>query len=364
MLPIRSIGVLGLALLSALQLVSVVALVERSEAEHSGPLVMNTVDSALAHYRPQTHVSGRFRVQGSEAMYPLLTRLSLEFQRRQPKVVIDVRGGGSGKAIAEFLQPPLNKVGKVMWPEDRAVSFKMVASSRELFDNELNEFVAQHGHEPTVVPVAVDAVALYVHKDNPLAGLTIDQADAIFSTTRNRGYSAAITRWGQLGVDNEWEQAPIQLYGRDHKSGTRAFFQEHVLAGGEFRVGSHDNPGAASVILDVSRDYFGIGYSGLGLHASFVRVVPLAEAPGMPFVTPSSTTVADQTYPLRRVLYLYMNKLPQSPLPAAAQEFLAFILSYEGQEAVVKAGFFPLPLDRATKSPIALELSRAATTVR
>ena len=364
MLPIRSIGVLGLALLSALQLVSVVVLVERSEAEHSGPFVVNTVDSTLAHYRPQTHVSGRFKIQGSEIMSPLLTRLSMEFQRRQPKVAIEVQGGGSGKAIAEFLQPPLNKVGKVMWPEDRAASFRMVASSRELFDNEVNEFVAQHGHEPTVVPVAVDAVALYVYKDNPLAGLTIDQADAIFSTTRNRGYTTAITRWGQLGLDGEWEQAPVQLYGRDHKSGTRAFFQEHVLAGGEFRVGSHDNPGAASVILDVSRDVFGIGYSGLGLHASSVRVVPLAEASGMPFVTPSIRTVADQSYPLRRVLYLYVDMSPQSPLPAAVQEFLTFIMSHEGQEAVVKAGFFPLPLDQATKSPIALELSRAATTVR
>ncbi len=364
MLQFRRLGVPGLALLSALQLVSLVALVERSEAENSGPLVVNTVDPTLTHYHPQAHVSGSFKIQGSEMMFPLLTRLSMEFQRRQPKVAIDVRGGGSGTAIAEFLQPPLNKVGKVMWPEDRAVSFKMVASSRELFDNEVNEFVAQHGYEPTVVPVAVDAVALYVHKENPVAGLTIDQADAIFSTTRNRGYTAAIAQWGQLGLDGKWEQAPIQLYGRDHKSGTRAFFQEHVLAGGEFRVGSHDNPGAASVILDVSRDFFGIGYSGLGLHASSVRVVPLAEAPGMPFVTPSSTTVADQTYPLRRVLYLYINKLPQVPLPAAAQEFLAFIMSYEGQEAVLKAGFFPLSSERAAKSPIALELSQSVTAVR
>lgn len=296
-------------------------------------------------------------------MYPLLTRLSMEFQRRQPKVVIDVRGGGSTKAIAEFLEPPLSKTGKVTLQEERAGSFKMVASSRELFDAEVKEFVAQHGYEPTVVPVAVDAVGLYVHKDNPLPGLTIDQADAIYSTTRNRGYNTAITQWGQLGLTDEWEKAPVQLYGRDQKSGTRAFFQEHVLFDGEFQPGLHENPGAVSVILDVSRDSLGIGYSGLGLQASSVRVVPLAEAPGMSFVAPSSTTVADQTYPLRRVLYLYVNKLPQSPLPAAAQEFLAFIMSYEGQEAVVKAGFFPLPPDRATKSPLALELSRAATAV-
>lgn len=364
MSPFSKTFVLGLALFSAFQLVSFVSVVKRSAAEQSGPLAAKTVDSTLARYHPQAHVSGRFKIQGSEGMYPLLTRLSLEFQRRQPKVAIDVRGGGSTKAIAEFLEPPLSKTGKVMLLEERASSFKMVASSRELFDAEVKEFVAQHGYEPMVVPVAVDAVGLYVHKDNPLPGLTIDQADAIFSTTRNRGYTTSIIQWGQLGLTDEWEKAPIQLYGRDQKSGTRAFFQEHVLSDGEFRPGLHENPGAASVILDVSRDSLGIGYSGLGLQASSVRVVPLAEAPGMPFVTPSSTTVADQTYPLRRVLYLYVNKLPQSPLPAAAQEFLAFIMSYEGQEAVVKAGFFPLPPDRPVKSPIALELSPAATTVR
>lgn len=137
---------------------------------------------------------------------------------------------------------------------------------------------------------------------------------------------------------------------------------QHVLASGDFRPGLHDNPGAASIILDVSRDSLGIGYSGLGLYASSVKVLPLAEAPGMPFVMPSFTTVADQTYPLRRVMYLFIDQSPRVPMPAAAQEFLAFILSYEGQEAVVKAGFFPLP--PATKSAVALELSPAATTVR
>lgn len=356
-----SASVLGLALFSAVQLVSAVT---QSAAELSGPLTATTVDSTLARYNPQTHVSGRFKIQGSEIMLPLLTRLSMEFQRRQPKVAIDVRGGGSTKAIAELLQPPLDKIGTVMWPEDRAASFKMMASSRELSETEVNEFVAQHGYGPTIVPVAVDAVALYVHKDNPLPGLTLDQVDAIFSTTRNRGYSSVISQWGQLGLADEWEKAPIQLYGRDHKSGTRAFFQEHVLAGGEFLAGLRENPGAASVILDLSRDAFGIGYSGLGLQASTVKIVPLAERLDMPYVTPSLATVTDQTYPLRRVLYLYLEQSPQSPLPAAAQEFLAFLMSHEGRETVFKSGFFPLPPDRATKTPTVLNLAPPTTTIR
>lgn len=359
----RRTSALGIVLFSLLQ---VVCTVDQSSAEISGPLAAASADSTLARYNPQAQVSGTFKIQGSETMYPLLTRLSMEFQRRQPKVAIDVRGGGSTKAIAEFLQPPLSKTGNVMILEERASSFQLIATSRELFDGEVKEFVAQHGYEPTAVPVAVDAVALYVHKDNPLSGLTLDQVDAMFSTTRNRGYKTPIKLWGELGLTDGWEKAPIQLYGRDRKSGTRAFFQEHCLAGGEFMPGLHEDPGAASVILDLSRDQLGIGYSGLGLQASTVRVVPLAEAAGMPFVTPSSSTVADQTYPLRRVLHLYVDKSPKTPLPAAAQEFLAFVMSYEGQEAVMKAGFFPLPPKQASKSAVVLGLSvlPKPTTVR
>ncbi len=338
--------------------------VGEAPAEIAGPLAAVGSDSSLAHYNPQSQIVGTFKIQGSETMYPLMSRLTMEFQRRQPKVAIDVKGGGSTKAVAEFLQPPLSKTGKVMLQEERAGSFKMIATSRELFDAEVKEFVEQHGYEPTAVPVAVDAVALYVHKDNPVTGLTLDQVDAMFSTSRNRGHKTAITQWGQLGLTDGWEKAPIQLYGRDRKSGTRAFFQDHGLAGGEFMPGLHEEPGAASVILNLGRDQLGIGYSGLGLQSSTVRLVPLAEAAGMPFVTPAASTVADQTYPLRRVLYLYIDKAPNAPVPAAAQEFLKFIMTQEGQEAVSKAGFFPLPAGEAAKSAVAVGLSSPVPTIR
>jgi phosphate transport system substrate-binding protein len=214
------------------------------------------------------------------------------------------------------------------------------------------------------VPVAVDAVALYVHKDNPLKGVTLDEVDAMFSTTRNRGYKTPITQWGQLGLTDGWEKAKIELYGRDRKSGTRAFFQEHSLAGGEFMPGVHDEPGAASVILDLSRNQTGIGYSGFGLQSSNVRILPLAEAPGMPFVTPSATTIANQSYPLRRVLYLYLDKNPNKPLPDVVKEFLTFIMSQEGQEAVIKAGFFPLPAGQVPKNVLAAGTAPHSTSVR
>jgi len=350
--------------LGLISVILVTGIAGHGAAEQGGPFAAVSPDNDLARYSPQTQATGSLKIQGSETMYPLLSRLSLEFQRRQPNVRVEVRGGGSTKAIEEFLQPPLSKTGKVMLLEERSKHFGLTATSRELFDSEIKEFVSQHGYEPLAVPVAVDAVAVYVHKDNPLTGLTLEQVDAMFSTTRLRGFKTAITRWGQLGLTDGWKDSAIQLYGRDRKSGTRAFFQEHCLAGGEFVPTLHENPGAASVILSLGRDQLGVGYSGLGLESSMVRTVPLAETADMPFVTPTSATVADQTYPLRRVLYLYVDKSPKSSLPPAAQEFLTFLMSQDGQQAVIKAGFFPLPVQQVNKSAVALEVSPGAAQLR
>lgn len=329
---------LGCALLSAFHLY----FVERSSAEHNDPFATGSVTSTLAHYSPKKHVSGAFKVQSSEALYPLLTRLSIDFQRFQPKVSIDVKKGNA-KAVAEFLQPPLNKTGKIMMVDDRSASFQLLATTHQLSDAETNEFAAQHGYEPTAVPVAVDAVALYVHKDNPLPGLTLDQVDAIFSSTRKRGAKTAVSQWGQLGLADSWRDLPIQLYGRERQSEARAFVKEYGLAGGEFKSEIHEDHGAASVVFDASRDSMGIGYSGLGLQTPNVRVVPIAEKEGMPFVLPTQETVADQTYPLRHTLYLYFDKSPKMSLPESVQEFLTFIMSQEGEETLMRAGLFPLP---------------------
>ena len=354
----------GLTILSvALFATGMVSQPAETRAEQLGAVASLNADANLPHYNPQPKVAGNFKVQGSDTMYPLLTRIAMELQRRNPKISFDIRGGGSTEAIAKFLEPPHSKVGKVVIFDERSFP-PLVSSSRELFDAEIKEFEAQHGYEPLAVPVAVDAVALYVHKDNPLKGVTLDEVDAMFSTTRNRGHKAAITQWGQLGLTGGWETAKIELYGRDRKSGTRAFFQEHSLAGGEFMPGVRDEPGAASVILDLSRNPTGIGYSGFGLQGSNVRILPLAEASGMPFVTPSATTITDQTYPLRRVLYLYLDKDPKSPLPDVVKEFLTFIMSQEGQEAVIKAGFFPLPASQVTKNVLASGTTQNSTPIR
>jgi phosphate transport system substrate-binding protein len=332
--------------------------ISSAHAEQSGPFAGVTVDPALERYSATTQVSGGFRVHGSDTMHALMRRLVVDFQTRQPKVAIDLRSGGSTKGITEFIEAP--QPGRIVVAEERAKQALLVSSSRELIDAEVKKFASQRGYEPLAIPIAVDAVALYVHKDNPLKGLTLDQVDAIFSTARHRGHKQDLATWGDLGLSNGWEKAPIQLYGRDRKSGTRAFFQEHVLAGGDFKPSLKEEPGAASVILALSRDQLGIGYSGIGLQASSVRIVPLTEIDGMPLITPSASTVADQTYPLRRLLYLYVDKAPGASLSPAVQEFLTFVKSREGQEAVVRAGFYPLPMDQVAHISVALGSSPAS----
>ena len=318
-------------------------------SEQAGPLSAVMPDARLASYSPGAQVVGTLKIHGSDTMYPLLTRLSTEFRRRQPLVSIDVKGGGSAKALADFLRISASEKAK----EEKAGQTFVVSSSRELIPSEIRQFSTGHGHDPVGIPVAVDAVAIYVHRDNPIEGLTLDQVDAIFSLSRNRGYPVEVGSWGQLGLSVGWQNAPIRTFGRDRRSGTRTFFQEHVLAGGEFKSSMQEEPGAASVTLALSQSPLGIAFNGLGLHSSMVRIVPLTEKKDTSFVAPSDATIADQTYPLRRVLYLYFDTSSVASLNPVAKEFVSFIASREGQEAVIRAGFFPLPMTQ-------IELTTAA----
>jgi phosphate transport system substrate-binding protein len=217
-----------------------------------------------------------------------------------------------------------------------------MASSRKLSSHEVATFTSRFGYAPMEIPIAREAVAVYVHRDNPIVGLTLDQVDAIFSETCRRTGGPAITQWDQLGLPEAWKGAAIHLLGRDDRSGTRAFFKEEVLLNGEFRSTLKEAPGSASLILDVGKDPLTIGYSGIGFHSSLVRSVPLAVSSGYPFVSPDAVTAADGTYPLTRLLYLYVNKRPGDDLSPALLEFLRFANSREGQEAIVRAGVYSL----------------------
>ena len=203
-------------------------------------------------------------------------------------------------------------------------------------------FEKKYGYKPTGVRVAVDTIAVWVHKDNPIKGLTLEQVDAIFSKTRRGGHKEDIRTWGQLGLTGKWANKPISLYGRNSVSGTYGFFKEHVLKNGDYKNEVKEQPGSAAVVQGVTVDKYAIGYCGIGYKTAGVRAVPLASKDGSPYVLANAPNAYSGRYPISRFLYVYINRAPGKPLDPLVREFMLMVMSKEGQAAVVKDGFFPL----------------------
>jgi len=287
------------------------------------------VDPALPKYEKTGGVSGTLNSIGSDTMNNLMTLWAEGFRKFYPNVKIQVEGKGSSTAPPALI----------------AQTAQIGPMSRPMKDSERDQFEARFGYKPTEISVAVDALAVYVHKDNPISALSLPQVDAIFSKTRRLGYPKDIKTWGDLGLQGPWANRRISLYGRNSASGTYGFFKEHVLANGDFKDEVKEQPGSASVVQGVSADPAGIGYSGIGYRTSGVKAIALANKEGEPGVEPTPENVYAGSYPLARPLLVYVNKAPGQPLPPLVREFLAFILSREGQEIVVKDGYLPLPAD-------------------
>jgi phosphate transport system substrate-binding protein len=266
-------------------------------------------------------------------MNNLMTLWGESFSRLYPNVKLQVEGKGSSTA------PPALIEGTA----------QLGPMSRPVKPTEVDAFEKKFGYKPTEVRTSFDALAVYVHRDNPIEKLTLAQADAIFSKTRKRGAARDVRTWGDLGLTGEWAQRPLSLYGRNSASGTYGFFKEHVLKNGDYKDTVKEQPGSASVVQGVTNDRYGVGYSGIGYRTSGVKVVPLAEADAGPFSGGSYEDVVSQRYPLARFLYVYVNKAPGRALDPLLGEFLKLVLSREGQEVVVKDGYLPLPAKVAEK---------------
>jgi phosphate transport system substrate-binding protein len=218
--------------------------------------------------------------------------------------------------------------------------------SRKMKSKETDAFEEAFGYEPERFDVALDTLAVFVNKDNPIESLTIPQVDAVFSKTRKCGSAGDISTWGKLSLGGNWATAPISLYGRNAASGTYGYFKKHALCKGDYKDTVKEQPGSASVVQGIEKDPYGIGYSGIGYKTSGVRAVPLSPADGQPAVAASSENAANGSYPLARFLHIYVNKAPNRDLDRLTAEYLRFILSAQGQRVVIKAGFDPL--DAAT----------------
>lgn len=284
------------------------------------------VDAGLEDYKPVGGVSGTVSSIGSDTLNNLMTLWAEGFKTMYPNVKIGIEGKGSSTA------PPALIEG----------TSQFGPMSREMKPTEIDAFEKKYGYKPTQIRVAIDALAVYVHKDNPTTGMTLSTVDGIFSSTRKRG-GKDITMWGKTGLSGEWANKPISLYGRNSASGTYGFFKEHVMMNGDYKATVKEQPGSSSVVQGVSSDLGGIGYSGIGYKTSGVKALSLGSSAGQ-FFEPTYENAISGKYPLSRFLYIYVNKKPNEPLGSLENEFLRYVLSKQGQEIVVKDGYYPLPI--------------------
>jgi len=284
------------------------------------------VDPAIPSYKAVSGISGSLNSIGSDTLNNLMTFWAEGFKKVYPNINIQIEGKGSSTA------PPALIEGTA----------QLGPMSRTMRGTEVDAFEAKYGYKPTQLRTSLDSLAVFVHKDNPVRGLTLVQVDGIFSKTQRCKGTDAKT-WGAVGADGSWAGAPISLYGRNSASGTYGFFKENALCNGDYKDTVKEQPGSASVVQGVSEDRNGAGYSGIGYTTAGVRAVPLATKQGDPFQPANYQTVVSGGYPLSRFLFVYVNREPGKPLDPLVKEFAKFIFSKEGQEIVIKDGYYPLP---------------------
>ncbi|MBM3343471.1 MAG: PstS family phosphate ABC transporter substrate-binding protein [Betaproteobacteria bacterium] len=283
------------------------------------------VDPALASYKPVSGVSGNLTSIGSDTLNNLMTYWAEGYRKFYPNVNIQIQGAGSGTA------PPALVQGTAQFGP----------MSRPMRGTEIEGFEKRFGYKPIAIRGAIDALGVFVHKDNPVTCLSLQQLDAIFSSTRAGGAKAAITTWGQAGLKGEWAKRPISKYGRNSASGTYGYFKEVALFGGDYAADVREQPGSSTVIQGVAADINGIGYSGVGYGTADVKAVQVSGPDGKCH-PPSGQAAASGNYPIARFLYIYVNRNPNQAMEPLRGEFVRYVYSQQGQADVIRAGFFPL----------------------
>lgn len=291
----------------------------------------STIDKKLPDYVKTQGVSGNMSSVGSDTLANMMTFWAEEFKRNYPNVNIQIQAAGSSTA------PPALTEG----------TSQFGPMSRKMKAREIEAFEKRFGYKPTPVRVAIDALAVFAHKDNPIEGLTIAQVDSIFSVTNKCG-GKPVNRWGDLGLTGSWDGKDIQLYGRNSVSGTYGYFKKKALCKGDFNTKVNEQPGSASVVQSVASSINALGYSGIGYKTSSVKAIALAKK-GTNYVAATKENALNGTYPLSRYLYVYVNKHPNKPLAPMDREFLKMVLSKTGQKIVAKDGYIPLSAKVANK---------------
>jgi len=284
------------------------------------------VDPELKPYAQVSGVSGNVNSIGSDTLNNLMTLWAEGFRSVYPNVNIQIEGKGSSTAPVALIEG----------------TAQLGPMSREMKGSEIDQFEKKYGYKPLEIKVAIDALAIYTHKDNPIKNLSLPEADAIFSSTYRLG-GKPITTWGEVGLTGSFANRPISLFGRNSASGTYGFYKDVALGGGDFSTRVKEQPGSSAVVQGVASDLYAMGYSGIGYKTSGVTAIAIAQRPGAKAFDPTPENCLSGDYPLARFLYIYVNKNPGRPMDKLTAEFLRFVLSRQGQEVVVKDGYFPLP---------------------
>jgi len=299
-----------------------------------------SVDPSLPSYQSKSGISGNLKSIGSDSLNNLMTLWSEGFRSQYPNVQIEIEGKGSSTA------PPALVAGTAHFGP----------MSRPMKGAEIDAFEKKFGYKPTAIRTAVDALAVFVHKDNPIQCLSLQQVDAIFSKTRKGGAAKEARTWGDVGLTGAWASQPISLYGRNSASGTYGYFKEVALFDGDYKDSVKEQPGSSTVVQGVASDKYGIGYSGVGYKTADVRSVPLSAETGGRCYDANADNAYAGLYPISRFLYIYVNKSPNQALDPLRAEFVRYVFSKQGQEAVIKDGYFPVTAPVAKEDLVSMGL--------
>jgi len=262
--------------------------------------------------------------KGSDTMVNVAQVWAEEYRKAAPDVEVEVSGGGSGVGIAALLKGAVD----------------IANASRDLKPSEAEQAQKNTGKKPVGFTVGFDALAVYVHKDNPLNEITFEQLTDLYAE------GGKTTRWSELGVKIPGvKDDTIVRVSRQSSSGTYEFFREHALGNRDFRMGSRDLNGSKEVVELVGGTLTAIGYSGMGYATSAIKTLKVTSKPGSPSVAPTVAAVHDKTYPLARSLHLYTLGEPQG----AVKAYIDWILSDAGQKVVEDSGYVPVPPDQRAK---------------
>ena len=283
-------------------------------------------------------MAGTLSATGSDTVANLTTFWAEEFKRIYPNVNIQIQATGSSAAPTALTEITAN-IGLM---------------SRSMRRVEIESFTARYGYPPTPIPVALDALAILVHRDNPLPRIELAEIDAIFSSTLRCGAGRRIEKWREMGLPDPWGGRGILAFGRNSVSGTYGFFKETALCRGDFHAAVNEQSGSGSLVQAIGSTLNGIGYASIAFRTSSVRIVPVSwrHAGGERVTTPAQAVVGE--YPFTRYLLFYVNRPAGGSLPPLEREFIRMVLSREGQEIVSRSGYIPLPAALAGESLDAL----------